>query len=200
MSMRRSLRTMAILSALLLVAPFAAASEAEGFVKTKQGELIEMVRKSKGAADDRKVEDAFDSVLDYDTLAKDTLAEAWADRTPQERAEFQAVLKKLVRGAYRKSLKRISDYTVEFKGESPAENGQIVRTVAKSRTDNRQEPVSIDYFVHQVDGKWRVVDLVTEGSSLVSNYRTQFRRIIKKNGFPELIKRMKTKLDKGDVN
>ena len=111
MSMRRSLRTMAILSALLLVAPFAAASEAEGFVKTKQGELIEMVRKSKGAADDRKVEDAFDSVLDYDTLAKDTLAEAWADRTPQERAEFQAVLKKLVRGAYRKSLKRISDYT-----------------------------------------------------------------------------------------
>jgi phospholipid transport system substrate-binding protein len=41
---------------------------------------------------------------------------------------------------------------------------------------------------------------VTEGSSLVTNYRNQFRRIIKKNGFPELIKRMKAKLDKGDVN
>ena len=197
---RALLRSIALISALTLVAPFAAASDAENFVKAKQSELIEMVKKSKGAADDRKIEDAFDSVLDYDALAKDSLAEAWAERTPEERAEFQGVLKKLVRAAYRKSLKRISDYTVEIKGESPAENGHIVRTVAKSKTDNRQEPVSIDYVVHQVDGKWRVADIVTEGSSLVTNYRNQFRRVIKKNGFPELIKRMKAKLDKGDVN
>ncbi|MFZ5894239.1 MAG: MlaC/ttg2D family ABC transporter substrate-binding protein [Myxococcota bacterium] len=200
MSTRGSLRMIALFSAVLLVAPFATAAEAEGFVKAKQGELLELVRKSKGAADDRKVEDAFDNVLDYDALARETLKEAWAERTPEERAEFQQVLKKLVRGAYRKSLKRISDYTVEYKGESAAENGQIVRTVAKSRNDARQEPVSIDYVVHQVDGKWRVADIVTEGSSLVANYRNQFRRIIKKDGFPALIKRMKAKLDKGDVN
>lgn len=200
MSTRGSFRMIALLSALLLVAPVAAAAEAEGFVRSKQSELIEMVRKSKGTADEKKVEDAFDAVLDYDALAKATLADAWEERTPAERAEFQQVLKKLVRGAYRKSLKRISDYAVEFKGEEPAQNGQIVRTVAKSRTDNRQEPVSIDYIVHQVDGKWRVADIVTEGSSLVANYRNQFRRIIKKDGFPALIKRMKAKLDKGDVN
>ncbi|MGC4092158.1 MAG: ABC transporter substrate-binding protein [Polyangiaceae bacterium] len=104
-----------------------------------------------------------------------------------------------MRSAYRKSLKRISDYNVEFKGETPSEGGQIVRTVAKSRTDARQEPLSIDYVVHEVNGKWRVADIVTEGSSLVANYRNQFRRIIKKNGFPELMKRMKTKLDKGEA-
>lgn len=199
MSTRGSLRMIALFSAVLLVAPFASAAEAEGFVKAKQGELIDLVRKSKGAADDKKVEDAFDNVLDYESLAKATLADAWDERTAAERAEFQQILKKLVRGAYRKSLKRISDYEVEYKGESPAENGQVVRTVAKSRNDNRKEPVSIDYVVHQVDGKWRVSDIVTEGSSLVANYRNQFRRIMKKNGFPELIKRMKAKLDKGDV-
>jgi len=106
----------------------------------------------------------------------------------------------LVRAAYRKSLKRISDFDVEFKGEAQGETGQIVKTVAKSRSDARQEPISIDYVVHEVNGKWRVADIVTEGSSLVGNYRAQFRRIIKKNGFPELIKRMKTKLEKGEVN
>jgi phospholipid transport system substrate-binding protein len=185
---------------MLLIAPMAFASEAEGFVRAKQSELLELVRKSKGAADDRKIEDNFDSVLDYDTLARETLKEAWADRTPEERAEFQQILKKLVRAAYRKSLKRIADFNVEFKGETQAEAGQIVRTVATSRSDARQEPISIDYLVHEVNGKWRVADIVTEGSSLVGNYRSQFRRIIKKNGFPELIKRMKTKLEKGDVN
>ena len=40
-------------------------------------------------------------------------------------------------------------------------------------------------------------DIVTEGSSLVTNYRSQFRKIIKKHGFPELLKRMKNKADQG---
>jgi phospholipid transport system substrate-binding protein len=38
---------------------------------------------------------------------------------------------------------------------------------------------------------------VTEGSSLVGTYRQQFGRIIKKDGFPELLRRMKSKLATG---
>jgi phospholipid transport system substrate-binding protein len=49
--------------------------------------------------------------------------------------------------------------------------------------------------VHKAGSSWRVQDIVTEGSSLVKNYRQQFTRIIKKDGFPELLKRMKTKLN-----
>jgi phospholipid transport system substrate-binding protein len=68
--------------------------------------------------------------------------------------------------------------------------------VARNKKNEREEPVSIDYIVHKVDGKWRIYDIVTEGSSLVSNYKSQFRRVIKKNGFETLMDRMKKKLDK----
>jgi phospholipid transport system substrate-binding protein len=57
----------------------------------------------------------------------------------------------------------------------------------------------VDYLMHQVDGKWRIVDIVTEGTSLVGNYRSQFRRVIKKHGFPELLKRMKNKAGQGAI-
>ena len=33
-------------------------------------------------------------------------------------------------------------------------------------------------------GKWRVQDIVTEGVSLVTSYRNQFTKVIKKDGFP----------------
>lgn len=36
--------------------------------------------------------------------------------------------------------------------------------------------------------------------SLVNNYRSQFRRIIKKKGFDELMSRMKKKLDKEEAS
>ena len=45
-----------------------------------------------------------------------------------------------------------------------------------------------------------VLDVVTEGSSLLNNYRSQFRKIIKKQGFAELMRRMRTKLEKGEVD
>ena len=200
------MKPMKILSAVLLSAsmtlsaPFALAANSEAFIKEKHGELVGLVKKAKGPADDKKLEAAFDEVLDYDTLAKESLKDFWAERTPEERAEFQAVLTKLVRAAYRKSLKRIEGYDVEYKGASKHDGGELVRTVAKKRGNEREEPLSIDYVVSENGSKHKIVDIVTEGSSLVVNYRSQFKRIIKKNGFPELLKRMKTKLEKGDVN
>jgi phospholipid transport system substrate-binding protein len=195
-----SFRAAALVAALVFAAPLAHAAEAENFVKGKQSELTELVRKAKTPADEKRIETAFDDVLDYETLAHESLKDAWGDLKPEERSEFQDVLKRLVRATYRKNLKRIKDYEVGYNGESKVELGQIVRTVAKSRSNAREEPISIDYVVHESGGKWRIVDIVTEGSSLVGNYRNQFRRIIKKQGFPELIRRMKTRVEKGDTD
>lgn len=199
MMLRRQLRAAALLVSIALAAPLAQAANAQDFVRTKHSELTQLVKKAKSNSDEKKVENAFDQVLDYDTLARESLREFWAERSPEERAEFEAVLTKLVRGAYRKSLKKIGSFEVEYKGEAKGDAGQIVRTVAKNRTNPREEPVSIDYVVAENGGQWKIVDIVTEGSSLVGNYRSQFRRIIKKQGFPELIRRMKVKVEKGDV-
>ena len=42
--------------------------------------------------------------------------------------------------------------------------------------------------------EWRAVDVVTEGSSMVNNYKAQFHKIIVKDGIPGLLKKMKGKL------
>lgn len=168
----------------------------EGFVKNKQGELSSLLKKGKSAANEKKLESVFDQMLDYETLARESLGKYWDERSEEERKEFQDVLKRLVRNAYRKNLKKTLDYEVSFKGESKAKKGVLVKTVAKSKKNDREEPVAIDYVLHKVDGKWRVYDIVTEGSSLVNNYRSQFRRVIKQKSFKVLMERMKKKLEK----
>jgi phospholipid transport system substrate-binding protein len=173
------------------------AAEAENFVKGKQVELSALVSKAKSAEDQKKLDAAFDAVFDYDSLAKSTLKDNWEELTPAQRTEFSKVLKDLVRNAYRKNLKKTLGYDVDYKGETDAESGKLVKTVARNSKNTREEPVSVDYVVHQVDGKWLINDIVTEGSSLVRNYRNQFRRVIQKHGFDELLKRMKAKRDKG---
>ena len=53
--------------------------------------------------------------------------------------------------------------------------------------------IPIDYRMLKNGGRWLVYDVNIEGVSLVSNYRTQFNKIIQTNGYNSLVERMKVK-------
>ncbi len=105
----------------------------------------------------------------------------------------------LIERNYRKNLRSTLGYDVSYDGVEKIEKGTLVKTVAKSKTNKRQPPVEISYTLWQPDGRWRVVDITTDGVSMVRNYRSQFNRIIRKDGWDELIRRMKDRLaNEGD--
>ena len=143
-----------------------------------------------------KISTIFDEILDYDALARESLATHWAGLNATQRQEFTTTLQRLVQAAYRKNLKKTLDYDVVVKGEVALDGGTLVKTTATHRSKKREAPVTIDYALHKVDGKWRIFDIVTEGSSLAKNYKSQFNRVIRKKGFDELLARMKKKLQK----
>lgn len=195
MTPRRSFLTAALLSLALAAAPAAwASATAEDFVKAKQTELMKLVKQGRP---DTEVDKVFDQVLDYRILAEAALGEHWADRTDAEKQEFTQLLSKLVRNSYRKNLKKTLGYDVAYKGTEKGKDGEVVRTVATSTKDAREEPLSIDYVVRSEPTGQRIVDVVTEGSSMVANYRSSFHRIMKKGGFPEVLKRMRKKAESG---
>lgn len=194
---RRHFLGLALCSALVSLAPVALAASAEEFVKAKQAELMKLLKQGKS---DAEVDKVFDQVLDYRVLAAAALRDHWAERTPSERDEFTALLAKLVRASYRKNLKKTLGYDVAYKGTEQGKDGELVRTVATSTKDARQEPVSIDYVVQSQAGGQRIVDVVTEGSSMVNNYRSSFNRIMKKGGFAEVLKRMRKRAESGEAS
>jgi len=189
----KSTRWIAVLLLLLTLAPLALAAAAEDYVKAKQTELTALIKKPRTPENDATLIKLFDGLLDYETLAKDSLGEEWDKRTPEERKEFQQLLSTLVQRAYTKGIRDTLDYDVAFRGEIEGKGGKVVQTVATHKTDKRKEPVHIDYLVRQNGSVWRVVDIVTEGSSLVANYKNQFRRVIEQKGFGGLLEKMRTK-------
>jgi phospholipid transport system substrate-binding protein len=191
---RRTFLTLVVCSLALAVAPLALAASAEDFVKTKQAELMKLVKQGKP---DAEVDKVFDQVLDYPVLAEAALGDYWAERTAAEKQEFTTLLSQLVRTSYRKNLKKTLGYDVAYKGTEKGKDGEVVRTIATSTKDAREEPMSIDYVVRSQTAGQRIVDVVTEGSSMVANYRSSFGRIMKKGGFPEVLKRMRKKVASG---
>jgi len=189
---------LALALTLISASAFAAGVDADQFVKERHVQLLGLLDQPKSPAREKKVGTTIDEVFDYAQLAERSLGEEWKNRTDVERLQFRDVLEQLVRKTYRKSIDSTVGYQVEHRGTQKSGNDTVVATVAKHKSDNRKAPFTIDYVLVQVDGKWRAVDVVIEGSSLVGNYRSQFTRVIKKKGFAELLAMMKRKLDKGD--
>ena len=57
------------------------------------------------------------------------------------------------------------------------------------------EDVLVDYRLRQRDGQWKIIDVIVEGVSLVSNYRTQFNKIIQTTSYNELVSKLRNKQD-----
>jgi phospholipid transport system substrate-binding protein len=54
----------------------------------------------------------------------------------------------------------------------------------------------MNYRMRGKTGEWLVIDVIIEGVSLVSNFRSQFKPIVARGGAEELLRRLK---DKNDV-
>jgi phospholipid transport system substrate-binding protein len=185
-----------MLSLGLTIAGAAFAGPATDEVKAKQTTIFDLVTKG---GNDAKVVALIDSVLDHQAMAEGSLGSEWANRSDAEKAQFSDLLKTLVRRSYERNIKKTADYKVEYIGETEKNGKTVVATKAVSKTDHRADPVEIEYTIAQKDGKWRIQDIKTDGVSLVSSYRSQFTKIVKKDGFPTLIQKMKDKIAKGDV-
>jgi phospholipid transport system substrate-binding protein len=179
---------------LLVVSPALAGTNAEQFIKGKHDELTVILKAAKSGDQETRIAKVFDGMLDYQTLAQESLRDHWGSLNDAQRREFSDILRQLVQRAYRRNLDKTLGYQVAYQGQLAGDASTVVQTVASSKANSREEPVSVDYVVRSTQGAWLVVDIVTEGSSLVKGYRSQFNRIIKKEGFEGLVRRMKTKL------
>jgi len=188
--------TALIIAALMLVPLSAAAGPATDVVKTKQTELFKVVAQPKTPARQEKLRAMFDEVLSYKWFCKKSLNKAERKKlSGSERKEFCGLLTKLVRSNYKRNLRKMLDYDIQYVGEKSKKNGQLVKTVAVNKSDS-SDKIEIDFLLKKSFGVWKIVDIVTERASLVKTYRANFLRILREKGFPQLIKKMEKKLAK----
>ena len=94
------------------------------------------------------------------------------------------------------ALSKYKDQKIEFKPTRMSEADEIV--IVKSKIiQSGAQPIKVNYVLTKSSGKWLVFDIVIEGVSLVTNYRSQFSSEIRKNGMDTLIKKL-SKKNKGE--
>jgi phospholipid transport system substrate-binding protein len=123
-------------------------------------------------------------------MAKQTLGRHWNQRTPTERSQFTDLFASLLDNSYISKIESYNNEKILYVKETI--DGKYAEVKSKVITEKRDE-YTLDYRLLNENGKWMVYDIIIEGVSMVSNYRTQFSRIINTSGYSELVKKLQTK-------
>lgn len=139
----------------------------------------------------QKLRKIIEKQFHYPLMVRGSLGKKnWNQRTPEEKAEFIRLFKKLLESSYASKLESYSDEKINYLGEEVRGKFAMVKTeiVRKDAT------ISVDYKFYNDNGNWLVIDFSIADVSMVKNYNAQFKKIIFKESYEALVQKLAKKV------
>ncbi|MDA8389218.1 MAG: ABC transporter substrate-binding protein [Gammaproteobacteria bacterium] len=126
-------------------------------------------------------------------IAEVTLGPYWTGLTAAQRAQFQKTFTRLT----------IATYAAEFDGYAAGQafhvtgsrvlgNGDVI--VATELVSAKGRQARLDYLLAPSHGNWQIVNIVANGVSDLALKRAQYTAIMRAQGFPVLLKKLRAKV------
>jgi phospholipid transport system substrate-binding protein len=182
-----------VLVPVLALAMAAASSTPTEVVKKGNDEVQKILKSENGTVE--KLAAKADEFIDFPELAKRALGDEWPKLNKKQQGEFSDTMKGLLRASYAQRAvqegKGGSD--IGYVGEKVDGNEATVSTTVALKKDK----IPVDYKLFRTDPKsqWRIYDVITDESSLVTTYNDQFRQVISKKGYDGLLATLKKRRD-----
>jgi len=173
-----------------------AQEQLKGAIDRVVSTLDDPTMKGEGKAAERRaaVRKIANEIFDFAEIARRSLGRYWQPLTEPQRSEFVGLFGDLLERSYISKIETYGGEKIVYSGERV--DGDLAVVSTKIITKNGTE-VPIDYRLFRRGDSWKVYDVNIEGISLVSNYRTQFNKIIQTGGYNSLVERMKAKQTEG---
>ena len=118
---------------------------------------------------------------DFDKISELVLGKLWKTASADEQTRFRREFQTLLVRTYSRAFVEFKDWTVRF---LPLEMGNAANKVVV-KTEVLQpglQPISVNYRMLLANGAWKAYDIMIEGVSLVTNYRSTFSNEVRTKG------------------
>ena len=131
-----------------------------------------------------------EELFDFDEMCRRMLGDHWQEGSPYQQGEFVRLFTELIERSYLSGFRSLPPAAITFLGETV--NGSYAQVQSRIAT-NRFGETSVDYRLVDHDGRWAVYDVVLDGVSLVSSYRSQFTSILRTSSFAQLLEKLRSR-------
>jgi phospholipid transport system substrate-binding protein len=164
-------------------------------VKTTADDVLQIVKNDKDiqAGDQKKIfalaEEKILPNFNFDRVCRLVLGKHWSQASKEQQEAFQHEFRSLLLRTYASALSKYRNQTIEYK-PLRAQPGDTKVTVKTAVIQPDGPPIAIDYSLEKFANGWKVYDIVIEGVSLVTNYRSQFGNEIRQSNLDGLIQKL----------
>lgn len=177
-----------LVSSPTLAAPIAPLEE----VRTTVDSVLGLLRDNSLEPSNRraKMTQLVRSRFDFANMSQRILATNWRSATPQQQQRFVQLFGDLLEANYVGRIEAYTNETVRYLGEQIiGERASIDTSIVTASAE-----IPITYRLLRTGEHWLVYDVVIEGVSFVSNYRSTYGEIVRREGMPGLLQQMEEKL------
>ena len=188
----------AIILLFFLELPSTQASEITEGVKKTLDSIMVIVSREDLKNNEKKAErrvllrEVISKKFSYYEMSRRSLTKHWKERTAEEKKEFIDLFGKLLENSYANKIESFTDEKIIYIDEKKKGNVALVKTIIQKNNDE----IPVNYKLVKLDNDWKIYDFIVEGVSMIKNYRTQFKKIIHKSSYEELVSKLKKKLEK----
>lgn len=127
------------------------------------------------------VETVLEPHVDFKRFSALVLGKHWKRAQPDQRSQFTKEFKELLIRTYATAYSEFTEWKLRFLPLriKPDEKRVVVKTQIQQ---SGKPPLAVSYRMVNRDGTWLVYDVITEGISLIKNYRTSFNNKIARTG------------------
>lgn len=182
------------LFAVCLLAGAARSQEApDDLVRRSTNEILAAIKADKDlqAGNQKKIDKlAEEKVLPYFNFSRMTqlaVGRNWRDASDAQKKSLTDEFRNLLVRTYSTSLSQYRNQTIDVKPLKIAA-GETEVVVKTQVNQPGGQPIPIDYSMEKVGSSWKVFDVLIDGVSLVTNYRSSFNTEVQKTGIDGLIK------------
>jgi len=134
------------------------------------------------------------SLLDYRKMAEQVLGSSWASLDEAQRATFVDVFSTLTNQAFVSAASKPSG-RVRYLSETV--QGDEARVFATSENEEAARALGqIEYKLTRSDDRWLIYDVIVDGVSLTASYQEQLQTVLRRDGFDELVARMRRRIER----
>ncbi len=118
---------------------------------------------------------------DFNLISSLVLGKLWKSATPDEQERFKHEFQTLLVRTYSRAFVEFKNWTVRFLPlqMEPGASKVIVKTEV---LQPGIQPIGVNYRMVLGQGQWKAYDIMIEGVSLVTNYRTTFANEVQAKG------------------
>jgi len=139
-----------------------------------------------------KIQQVLSQRFAYEAMVQHSLGRHWNELTPDQQQAFIPLFSSLLEQMHTQRIEKYGGKkkSVVFKDESQHADGTA--SVSIDIVDPRDPTINeeVTYRLQKHQEGWRVHDLLIDGGSMVTNFRTQFDRVIRQESYAELVQRL----------